>query len=61
MHAFVNDFTVEKLASPHLQASQGGKEIFIKAVAQSLPTYIMSIFKLPTAVCDDLTRMVRNF
>ena len=42
-------------------ASQGGKEILIKAVAQSLPTYIMGVFRLPRSVCDDLTRMVRNF
>jgi hypothetical protein len=41
--------------------SQGGKEILIKAIAQSVPTYLMGVFKLPMAVCDDLTRMVRNF
>ena len=34
---------------------------FIKSVAQALPTYIMGVFKLPFSVCDDLTRMVRNF
>ena len=33
----------------------------IKSVAQALPTYIMGVFKLPFSVCDDLTRMVRNF
>ena len=42
-------------------ASQGGKEILIKAVAQSLPTYIMGVFHLPRSVSDDLTRMVHNF
>lgn len=42
-------------------ASQGGKEILIKAVAQSLTTYLMGVFRLPRSVCDDLTRMVRNF
>jgi ribonuclease HI len=41
--------------------SQGGKEILIKAVAQAIPTYIMGVFKLPRSVCDDLTRLVRNF
>ena len=41
--------------------SQGGKEILIKAVAQAIPTFIMGVFKLPAAVCDDLTRLVRNF
>ena len=32
-----------------------GKEIKIKAVAQALPVYIMSVFKLPVGLCDDLT------
>jgi hypothetical protein len=41
--------------------SQGGKEIMIKAIAQALPTYIMSIFKLPMGVCDDLTKLIRDF
>ena len=41
--------------------SAAGKEVLIKAVAQALPTYIMSVFKLPYSVCDDLTRMIRNF
>jgi hypothetical protein len=41
--------------------SQAAKETLIKSVAQSIPTYIMGIFKLPMAVCDDLTRMVRNY
>ena len=42
-------------------ASQGCKEILIKAVAQSLPTYLMGVFRLPRSVCNDLTRMVRNY
>ena len=41
--------------------SQGGKEIMIKAVAQALTTYIMGVFKLPLSVCDDLTKLIRNF
>ena len=41
--------------------SQGGKDILIKAVAQAIPTYTMGVFKLPMSVCDDLTRMVRNY
>jgi hypothetical protein len=41
--------------------SKGGKEIMIKAVAQALPTYIMGVFKLPMSVCDDLSKLIRNF
>ena len=41
--------------------AQPGREELIKSVAQALPTYIMGVFKLPFSVCDDLTRMVRNF
>lgn len=41
--------------------AQPEKEMLIKSAAQALPTYIMGVFKLPFFVCDDLTRMVRNF
>jgi hypothetical protein len=41
--------------------SSAAKEILIKAVGQSIPTYLMGVFKLPFSVCDDLTRMIRNY
>ena len=41
--------------------SRAGKEILIKAVAQAVPTYTMSCFKLPDSICEELTSMVRNF
>jgi hypothetical protein len=41
--------------------SAAAKEILIKAVAQAIPTYTMSIFKLPLGVCDELTRITREF
>jgi hypothetical protein len=36
------------------------KEVLIKSVAQAVPTYVMGVFKLPTTLCDELTRMVRH-
>ena len=41
--------------------SQVRKEILIKAVAQDIPTYTMSVFKLPDTLCDDLTSIVLRF
>ena len=37
------------------------KEVLIKAVAQAIPTYFMSCFKIPDSFCDELNSMVRNF
>ena len=41
--------------------SQAGREILIKAVAQSLPTYTMACFKLPISLCHDLESMTCRF
>lgn len=41
--------------------SKAGKEVLIKAVAQSIPTYTMGVFQLPTKLCDDLNAMCANF
>ena len=41
--------------------SQARKEVLIKAVAQAIPTYTMSVFKLPNTLYDELTSMVRTF
>ena len=41
--------------------SKAGKEVLIKAVAQAIPTYIMSFFKVSDSLCEELTRMIWNF
>ena len=44
-----------------LVLSRVGKEILIKAVAQSIPTYTMSVFQLPMKLCDELNSMCARF
>lgn len=41
--------------------SSGDKEVLIKSVAQAIPTYVMSVYLLPASVCDDLTRLMRQY
>jgi hypothetical protein len=41
--------------------STGGKEVLIKSVAQSIPTYAMGVFKLTGGFCDDYMKMIRDF
>ena len=41
--------------------SRVGKEILKKAIAQAMPIYTMSCFKLPDSIYEELTSMVRNF
>jgi len=41
--------------------SRAGKETLIKAVAQTIPTYIMSCYKLPDGCCKDIKSMLAKF
>ena len=41
--------------------SNAGKEILIKSMAQAIPSYTMSCFKLFDALCDELASIVRRF
>ena len=38
-----------------------GREVLIKAVAQAIPTYIMSIFKLTKEVCQTIQSSIVRF
>jgi hypothetical protein len=41
--------------------SQEAKEVLIKAIAHAIPVYVMSVFKLPLGLCDELTRMILRY
>ncbi|KAH9671373.1 reverse transcriptase domain-containing protein [Citrus sinensis] len=41
--------------------SSGGNETLIKPVAQAIPAYAMSVFRLPTTLCEDIRRVIAGF
>ena len=41
--------------------SVGGKEVLIKSVVQSIPTFSMSCFKLPRGLCEHINTIIRKF
>ncbi|KAK2637681.1 hypothetical protein Ddye_025476 [Dipteronia dyeriana] len=38
-----------------------GKEVLIKAVAQTMPTYSMSLFKIPSGICKEINSITSKF
>ena len=41
--------------------SGAAKETLVKAVAQEIPNYAMSVFKFSATMCDELSQIIRNF
>ncbi|XP_075504628.1 uncharacterized protein LOC142542068 [Primulina tabacum] len=41
--------------------SKAGREILIKAVAQAIPSYCMSVFLLPVSIAKEIQRMLNSF
>lgn len=63
--SFFNDIKLKvlnKISSRQYEMFlSGGKEILIKAVAQAVPAYAMSVFKIPKGLCDDIQRVIAKF
>ena len=43
------------------QLSIGGKEILLKALAQAIPVYAMSVFQIPKGVCKSMMDAISKF
>ncbi|PNX59959.1 ribonuclease H [Trifolium pratense] len=41
--------------------SKAGKEVMIKFVLQVIPSYVMSMFILPSSLIDDIEKMLNVF
>lgn len=54
-------FQKRMMAWKEKDMSAAAKEILIKSVAQALPNYIMSIFKLSGGLCESLMRKIRAY
>ncbi|KAH9671011.1 putative reverse transcriptase/RNA-dependent DNA polymerase [Citrus sinensis] len=62
---FFNDIKLRassKIAGwQHKFFSCGGKEVLIKAVAQAVPAYAMSVIKIPMSICIDIQQAIVRF
>ncbi|GAU39132.1 hypothetical protein TSUD_23110 [Trifolium subterraneum] len=60
--SFIKDRIWKKINSWSSKClSQAGREILIKSVLQTIPSYIMSIFLIPSSVIDDIEKMLNSF
>ena len=41
--------------------SRAGKEILFKSVAQSMPTFSLSVLLMPLSLCEGLERLMNGF
>lgn len=59
---FIQDRVWKKLKGwKEKYLTAAGREVLIKAVAQSIPSYVMGCFLLPSSLCDHLESMISKF
>ena len=60
--SFLKDKVWKKLQGwKGMMLSRAEKEVLIKVVAQSIPTYTMGVFQLSLKLCDELNAMYAKF
>jgi hypothetical protein len=60
--SFIKDRVWKKINSWSSKSlSKAGREVLIKSVLQSIPTYFMSIFTIPSSLCDEIEKMMNSF
>jgi hypothetical protein len=60
--AYIKDRIWKRINSWRGRAlSRAGKEIMIKSVLQTIPSYVMSIYLLPESTIKDIERMMNSF
>jgi len=59
---FIKDRVWQKINSwSSKYLSKAGREIMIKSILQSIPSYVISIFKLPNTLLDEIEKMMNAF
>lgn len=62
LFSFLKDRLRQRFNSwSHRFLSSAGKDVLLKSVAQTLPTFCMSTFLIPKSLCDDLEKMMNSF
>src|SRR4030042_159781 len=60
--AYIKDRVWHKINSWSSKClSKAGKEIMIKSVLQAIPSYVMSIFKIPNSIVTTIEKMMNSF
>lgn len=60
--AYLRDRVVQRLLGYKGNLlSKGGREVLLKSVIQSMPTFAMSVFKIPKEICEDIEVLMNKF